>query len=418
MKRLTLILLAVLTQWASMMAQGKCTIYDTDHIRSLQLIAMDDPFHAPVMDIQNWHVNLGFDEMSHEYHRYVYHIEHCEADWSVSDGIFESNFLEGLNDQPIEDYEKSFNTVQIYTHYSIDFPNEQTQLLISGNYRITIYDDDDDEHAPLATAEFCLVENRMNVSGKVDSNTDIDFQQKHQQVELSIDYGSLRVTDPERELHTFVIQNRRPDQCVEVKPNVRKANGVEFKHQRPLIFSGTSEYHKFELLDVNHVNLNVDNIRWFEPYYHVTLDTYRPQHNYTYDEDFNGGYFIRNEENEDNGTTCEYAIIHFTLKTEKLSGGDVYIYGNWCNNWPNDEYKMQYDEAEEAYQAAILLKQGYYNYQFVQLTGQTTTTGSPIATTERTEGNFYQTENEYQVLVYYRAPGARYDRLVGYRVLE
>ncbi|MCQ2197171.1 MAG: DUF5103 domain-containing protein [Bacteroidaceae bacterium] len=417
MKRLILFLITLLTQMPLLMAQAKCTIYDTEHIRSLQVIAMDDPILPPVMDIHTWHVNIGFDEMSHEYHRYIYHIDHCKADWTVSEGLFESNYLEGLNDQPIEDYEKSFNTTQIYTHYSINFPNEQTQLVLSGNYRVTVYDDDDDEHTPVLTAEFCLVEPLMSLAGTVNGNTDIDFQRSHQQVEFSLGYGSLRVMDPERELCTYVIQNRRADRCIKVTPNIRKSNGLEYNHQRALIFPGGSECHKFELLDVHQANMNVDNIRWHEPYYHATLDCYRPQHSYTFEHDANGAFILRNSDDEDNETTCEYVITHFLFKSDPLPGGDVYVQGNWCNNWPCEDYRMQYDEKEAKYHCAILLKQGYYDYRFVQLSGEQTPEGQPIATTEHTDGNYYQTENEYQILVYYREPGARYDRLVGYKVL-
>lgn len=397
---------------------GRCTIYDTSHIRSLQLIALGDPVLPPVMELSKYRFTLGFDEMSHEYHRYIYHIDHCEADWSVSEDIFESSFLDGLNDQPIEDYEKSFNTNQIYTHYSVSFPNEETRMLLSGNYRITIYDDDDDEHTALLTAEFSLVEPVISVSGTVDANTDIDFQRSHQQVSLSMGFGALRVTDPERELRTFVIQNRRPDRCVEAKANIRKANGLDFTHQRNLIFPAGSECHKFEILDVNRSNLNIDNIRWFEPYYHATLYEERPQHNYTYEQDVNGAYVIRNAEDEDNETTCEYIITHFRLKSEPIQGGPIYVQGNWCNNWPNEEYEMKYDEQSGEYQTAVLLKQGYYEYRFVQLTDQKTAAGTPIAITDRTDGNFYQTENEYIVLVYHKEPGGRYDKLVGHTVLQ
>lgn len=397
---------------------GACRIYDVDNIRSLQLIAMDDPLLPPVMDLKTWHLNIGFDEMSHEYNRYIYHIEHCEADWSVSEDLFESNYLEGLNDQPIDDYEKSFNTTQIYTHYSLDLPNEQTKLRLSGNYRVTIYADDDDEKEPLLTAEFSLVENRMSISTSVDGNTDIDFQKANQQVSLSIGYGALRVTDPDRELHTFVIQNRRADRCIEVKPNIRKANGIDFTHQRPLIFPATNECHKFELLDVHRVNLNVDNTRWFEPYFHATLYEDRPQHNYVFEKDANGAYVMRNADNEDNETTSEYVITHFRLKTEPIPGGDIYLQGNWCNNWPSDEYKMEYDEEAGEYHAALLLKQGYYNYRYVQLTGEKAQNDTPIATTERTDGNFFQAENEYIVMVYHKEPGGRYDKLVGFYLVN
>ena len=418
MKRtLTVTLLLLALVFTLPLRAQRNVIYDTENIRSLQLVAMDDPFQPPVMDKADWHVDIGFDEMSHEFYRYRYHIEHCDANWEPTDGLFESNFLDGLNDQPIEDYEKSLNTTQTYTHYNLRLPNRESRLLLSGNYRVTIYDEDDDDHTPIVTAEFCLVEPRMGISGTVDSNTDIDFQQSHQQVTLSLSYGSLRVTDPERELRTVVIQNRQADRTVLPHPNIRKANGCDFTHQRSLIFPAGNEFHKFEQLGTRLAGMNVDNIRWFDPYRHVTLYELPTTHNYIYDEDANGSYIIRSQNDEDDATTTEYAFVHFRLKSQPLEGGPVYVRGLWCNDWPNDQYKMQYDAKAGEYHLSVLLKLGYYNYQFVQLTGQQTTQGAPISTTERTDGNFYQTENEYQVLIYYRQPGERYDQLVGYKIL-
>lgn len=410
MRGLFLILLLV----AATCCAQRNIIFDTDNIASLQCTAYDNPLVPPVMKMQDWRMTIEFDELSHDYHRYCYHIDHCEADWTVSEDLFESNYLSGLNDQIIEDYEKSFNTTQIYTHYTLSFPNEQTRLLLSGNYRVTIYDEDADKDDPLATVEFCLVEPLMSIGTMVSDNTDIDFQRNHQQVSINALYGSLRITDPDRELRTIVMQNRRYDRRVTVTPNIRKAGGMEFTHQRQLIFPATNECHKFELLDLQRSNMNVDNVRWFDPYFHATLYEERVQHNYAFEKDQNGICILRNSDNVDNGTTSEYAFVHFRLLTEPLDGGDVYVYGNWCNDWPNDTYRMTYDAVAGEYHAAIYLKQGYYDYRFVQLSGEETADGHPIAITDRTDGNFYQTENEYQVFIYYRAPGSRYDRLVGH----
>lgn len=408
-----LLLLATITCSAQ-----RNVIYDVDNIASLQCIAQDDALLPPIMKMKDWRVTISFDELSHDYHRYRYHIDHCEADWEVSEDLFESNFLNGLNDQLIEDYEKSLNTTQIYTHYTLSLPNEYVRLTLSGNYRVTIYDDDNGIEDPVATVEFALVEPLMSIGMNVTSNTDIDFQRSNQQVNLSVAYGALRVSDPDRELHTYVIQNRRQDRRVEVKPNIKKANGIEFTHQRDLIFPATNECHKFEFLSLHRTTLNIDNIRWFDPYFHVTLFEEHPCSNYSFETDQNGAYIIRNSDNDDDETGSEYAFVHFRLKSEPIGGGDVYVQGNWCNDWPNDTYKMEYDAQNREYHAAIYLKQGYYNYRFVQLSGKETVDGTPIAITDRTDGNFYQTENEYQVLVYYRQPGSRYDRLVGYNAAK
>ena len=106
-----------------------------DNIRTLQVIVDENPLLPPVLELRkHQHIEISWDELSHQYHRYIYHIQHCGSDWTPSDEIFESDFLSGLNDQPVENYEKSFNTVQLYTHYSLRFPNENVALLLSGNY--------------------------------------------------------------------------------------------------------------------------------------------------------------------------------------------------------------------------------------------------------------------------------------------
>ena len=161
-----------------------------DKVRSLQVIIDGDPLAPPIADMgKRQELNIEFDEMSHDYHRLIYHIQHCNADWTETEGLFESDYLSGFNDQPIEDYENSFNTTQLYTHYRLTLPNDETQLLLSGNYRITIYEDDDRD-SPLLQAEFCIAESSvMSIMAEISGNTDIDFNQEHQQLSYQISYG-------------------------------------------------------------------------------------------------------------------------------------------------------------------------------------------------------------------------------------
>ena len=132
-------------------------IYD-ENVRTLQVTVEGNPTLPPLLDRRkHQHVELSWDEMSHDYQRYVYHIQHCDAEWNVSDGIFESDYLSGLNDQLIEDYEHSFNTTQIYTHYSLRLPNPQVSMLLSGNYRVQIFHEGDDmqEDTPVLYLREC-----------------------------------------------------------------------------------------------------------------------------------------------------------------------------------------------------------------------------------------------------------------------
>ena len=379
----------------------------SNEIRSLQLSIDGDPLLPPVLDMKkHQHLNIEFDEMSHDYHRLIYRIEHCNADWTPTEGLFESDYLAGFNDQPIEDYENSFNTTQLYTHYRLTLPNSDTRMLLSGNYRVTIFDGEDME-SPLLKAEFCMVESSMSILATLSGNTDIDFNQRHQQLSYSISYGNNRVVDPRRELHTVVMQNRRQDsRVVNLPPNIQNDRGIEYTHCRQLIFPAGNEFHKFEILDVEKPGLNVDNIRWYEPYHHATLYVDRPARNYVYDEDQNGAFVMRTDNDlEEDATESEYLWVHFTLQMPRPLPSPLYVWGQWSNGPFDQACSMQWNEEAHQYEAAIYLKQGYYNYMYICENGM-----SP-------DGNFYETENEYIILVYHRPQGGRYDRLVGYRRL-
>ena len=392
----------------SLQAVAQQTRSFSEQIRTVQVIVDDDPLLPPVAQIGE-RVEIAFDELSHEYTRYIYKVEFCNADWSPNTEIFESDYMEGFNGLPIEDYETSFNTTVLYTHYRFSFPNEDVRLLLPGNYRVSVYADERDaSEEPVLEACFSLLQPRMNVAAQVLTNTDIDFQQRHQQVNYSVSYGGQRVVDPQRELHTVVMQNRRWDTAVvNLPPNIQHATGVEWNHRRDLIFDAGAEFHKFEILDVRLNGLNVDRMSWIGEQYHATLFAQAPQHNYAYDPDVNGGYIIRHAGDEDNDTQCEYLFVHFLLQRPQLFEGDVYVCGQWSNGFPDPECKMTYDERLHAYECGVLLKQGYYNYQFRQVI-------DGVGRTALTEGDFYQTENEYTILVYHRPQGARYDALVGY----
>lgn len=409
MKKIT-VLLSLLCCASAITAQ-RHEILDRQ-LHTLQVVVNDDPLLPPIMNLGGGnHLEIGFDEFSHEYHRYIYKVEHCNADWSPSTEIFESDYMNGFNGEPIEDYEKSFNTTVLYTHYSLRIPNENISLKLSGNYKLTVYNDEGDEPVPVLTACFSLVEPGVGIGATVSTNTDIDFNKSHQQVDFSVNYGLIKVIDPHRELKNVIMQNRRWDNCVvNPKPNIQAANKIEFTHNRQLIFPAGNEYHKFEILDVHIPTLNVDRMEWFDPYYHATLYPNQTARNYLYDEDQNGAFIIRNSDDEDVATTCDYVFTHFTLKSPQLPGGEVYLNGEWTYNRFIPEYRMTYNRETQAYEATALLKQGYYNYNYLFVPD-----GETQGNSGRTDGNFYETENEYIILVYHRPNGGRYDKLVGYR---
>lgn len=386
-------------------------IYDPD-IASLQVVAGTDWLSLPVVRLGGTspadRINIGFDDLTHTYRRLTYTIEHCEADWSPSEELFTSDYIEGFADgNTIDDSSESINTNTLYTHYTLTIPNERCRLKMSGNYRVKVFDENNND-SPVLTACFMVVEQTASVSLSVSSNTDIDINKAHQQVSMKLDYGSLNVTNTEQ-IKTVVMQNRRTDNAVSSpRPQAVTANGMTWEHCRELIFTAGNEYRKYEVLDVTHPTMGIEHIEWDGEEYHVYPFVSEPRPNYVYDEDADGAFYIRNSDNIENDVASEYVTVHYRLACQQPVSGRVYINGAWTDNRFTPEYEMEYDTAARCYTAAVRHKLGYYSYQFVMRSADGRTLIMP------TEGSYWQTENKYQALVYFRGQGERTDRLVGY----
>jgi len=379
------------------------------NIASLQVVANNDWLSLPIITLNsNDFVNISFDDLTHEYHRYCYKIEHCEADWQTSSALFESDYIDGFaSGNTIDDVQESTNTVQLYTHYNISFPNSKCRPKISGNYRVTIYDENDEKHV-VCRAYFMIVEPSMAVHLNVTTNTDIDINGKHQQVEMAVDYGNNIVSNPQTQIKTVVMQNSRWDNAViNAHPQYIKANGLQWIHCKDFIFDGGNEYRKFETLDVTHTTMGLESINWDGHNYHAWIWTDEPRPSYIYDKDANGAFLIRNSDNIDNDVNSDYIITHFRLKTPQIPY-PIYINGFFTNDRFLPQYEMKWNEKNQQYEGELLLKQGYYSYQYLMMKPEGKLKPVP------SEGNFYQTENTYQALIYFKANGNRTDRLVGY----
>ena len=379
----------------------------SQQIKTLQAVVNDNwqSFPAVMQLDTDDQLRVSFDELSHNYHRYSYHIERCEADWQLSKEVFDSDWLEGFNDNIIDDYATSVNTVIPYTHYEFQIPNNRCRLKMSGNYRLRIIDDDE----TVACVDFMVTEQRMTLSLEATTNTDIDLNQSHQQLSVSLNYNGTRVTNPEEQILIVVMQNGRVDnQRTKIQPTFRNNNGLDWKHVPALIFDAGNEYHKFEVLDPSHPTMGIDHITWDGDNYQTYPYIDEPRKNYIYDEDADGAFCIRNSDNHENNTTSEYVYVNYRLKAPWTPAGNILIDGQWTTESP-EHYMMTYDTGTDLWQARILQKQGYYNYQYLLETADGTRKFLP------SEGCYHQTQNRYQVFVYYKGTGERTWRLTAFR---
>lgn len=361
-------------------------------------------------------MEVSFDELSHDYHRFVYRLEHLDRFWQPSDGLFFTEYAEATQtDVPIETYTESQNVSTNYTHYSFSFPNSDMRPLLSGNYRLTILADDD-ELRPVAEVYCCMTETAVGINGTVTTDTEIDYNGQHQQVVFNVDCAQLPARDYREDCYTVVLQNDRWDNAVcGAPPTSIHADRMEWSHQRQLVFPAGNEYRKYEQLSPRYAGLNVESVGWFEPWLHATIATDDIRRNYLTYEDQNGTSVIRNTDNVYDETETEYMITHFALHApEPFKDARVYLNGRWTTGGISPQWELTYNPDSQCYEGAFIMKQGYYDYQYLVVpNGMALPAPATISLTAATEGDFYQTENEYRILVYFSLPGDRYDRLVG-----
>jgi len=406
MNKVSFIILYSLLQSMCVFSQENAVFIE--NLKSIQ-VKVDGEWGVPSVMVlhSNSFVEISFDDLQHNYVRYSYTITHCNSDWAPSD-LNRSEYMDGFADNRIEDYEQSMTTMMDYNHYSLCIPNEDVRLLVSGNYKVSIFEDGEDE--PVAEACFSIIEPRVGVDITVSGNTDIDTWAQHQQVDFSINYKGYDVRSPIDEFYPIVVQNRRWDNHrQDLKPTYLRTNQVVYAHNRDLIFEGGNEYRRFEILDEKIPTMRVEQMEYHDPYYHATLFADAQRIQYFFDKDQNGRYYVRNRDNVDNETESDYFLTHFNLRMPRIPGGELYINGDLTNNRIAEEYRMEYNNITKTYEKMLPLKQGSYNYQYLFVRD-----GENIGHTLQTEGDFHQTENEYYVYVYSRPFGCRYDKLVGF----
>lgn len=352
---------------------------------------------------------ISFDEMSHDVHFYSYSIELVNYDGSPS-SLSNSEYLSGFTTGDIRDYEHSLNTTRSYTHYAFRFPNDDIRLTKSGKYRLTIYEDNDPDKR-VGEVEFLVVEPLAQIVTNVRYDTPIEINGRYQQLEIDLNLSALGVRDP-NEFKVLVEQNNRLDNSVVLtQPTYVQGDKLRFVNKRELIFEGGNEYRHFDSYSTYMAGTNIDRVAFFNNDYHALLFPDQTRLNgeqYIHEYDANGMFIINAERTNYAESEAEYMWVHWTLPMDKpYLDGSIYVGGDLFENRMTAQNRMDYDYDHKCYYLNALVKQGGYDYQYWFVERQKTTT------TQRTDGSYWQTDNQYAIYVYYRPFGARYDRLVG-----
>ncbi len=382
-----------------------------EHIKSVKFHHSSLPTSAPIIDLNSsGRLKLTFDDLEGGNKDYVYSIQHCDKDWYPTK-IGELEYLEGFNEEDIQRATFSNQTIHDYTHYELLLPNQRTSWKISGNYVLTVMDEDE-SNLVIMTRRFMVVEPLVNITADVLPALDASLYNTHQRIDFEVDLNKFYISDAMNELSVTITQNDRWDNAItNIKPLTAIGDQINFNKFGVSTFPAGKEFRYFDTRDIQ---LNSDRTEAIEiNTYGIDVllkkDLRRETKNYIFYREGNGVFVPNYEGSLRNGkATSEYTNVIFTLdSSQPIYEHDVYVVGEFSswNFYP--ENKMEYNEEIGAYQAEILLKQGYYNYLYAAIDGNNQ------INYEVTESNWFETENDYTILVYYRQLGARYDRLIG-----
>jgi hypothetical protein len=385
-------------------------------IHTVQIYPIGWELAVPVIELKGDNQLLfSFDEIKENIQDYSYKIIHCDKNWLPS-GLSEFDYLEGFSENQIADFEHSFNTNVNYIHYSLKIPNNDVSLKLSGNYIIEVFEDFDPEKV-IIRQRFMILDSRVEISGIVKHPVSIDLRNSHQEVDFSVFHPNFLIDNPQSDLSVVLTQNNRLDGTEKkLKPIFIRKDELVFDYQHENVFEGGNEFRHFDLKSLRYQTRFIREITKENDTTSVLLSPALNRHfnQYIFDRDINGNYLVEVQERDNPATEADYAYITFTLQMDnELKHGDFYVHGNF-NNWQcNSRNKMHYDYDKNAYVSKIFMKQGYYNYQFALVDHK-----SKIPDTGYIEGNHWETENDYVVLVYYHDIALNYDMLIGYKTIK
>ncbi|HTN08930.1 DUF5103 domain-containing protein [Agriterribacter sp.] len=389
------------------------------NIKTVQLNPYGDQTAYPVIRLNSSDLlQLDFDDMDGDIKNYYYNIELRNADWSaVQMGYFD--YAKGYTSQRISTYRRSAQVLTRYTHYQLTFPGRDIMPTKPGNYVVKVFLNGDTSKLAF-TKRFLVTDAGIAVSAQVQQPFGQQFFRTHQKIQFTVNAGRLNVSYPQQQIKVVILQNNRWDNCIQnIKPSIVRNNIYEYNTEKDCIMPAMREW---RWLDLTSFRLLSDRVRRQENTntaydLYVIPDPSRNTQRYIYYKDYNGIYAALNNENVNPYWNADYATVHFTYKPPGNGpyAKELYLIGQITNYGTDDGAKMRWNQQQSVYETTLQLKQGYYDYAYALADSKS---NAPKFITDETEGNIWETENQYTILVYYRELGGRYDQLMNVTVVN
>lgn len=385
-----------------------------DYIKSVKF-HLDGLFLTqPIIDLgSNAQLILSFDDLTGDNKNFTYRIIHCNRNWEPSE-ISEMEYLDGFSEERITDYNFSYKTLANYVHYEVLLPHPTFSWTKSGNYLLVIYEDEY-EKIPVITRRFMVVEPRAKIFPQITRPAQASRTRTHQEIDFEVLVEGLNLRIPRQEVTATIVQNGRWDQSIsDIPPLFDRQNRLIFDYQNQITFPAGKEFRPLDIRSVRYQSNRIERIDEFIDRYEIIMmpETERiNQVAFNY-KDLNGNFIIENADRGDHDLSGNYLDVFLGLQTgNPIPNQSVCLVGGFSDWLCYAENLMEYNDNFRGYVGRMYLKQGYYDYAFGVIENPEKMEIYPELTT--LEGDWYETNNEYTIFVYYRPFGARYDRLIG-----
>ena len=355
-----------------------------------------------------WNLILTFDDLRPDRDSYYARIIHCNYDWTKSD-LADLDFMTAYNEFPINTTEFSVDTHIPYVHYTYTLP----AVKLPGNYVLMVYRGSNKEDVVL-TKRFMVFENLVRFTSSGNLIGPGTLANLNQQLNFTVNYNNITILNPMVDVHVNIQQNQRWDNmAVDIRPSFAREMEKELEYRffdESKMFKGGNEFRFFDMRSLNNPGRNVGYVAKNNKPYDVYIAKDKPRGSEAYSQynDLDGGFSISNLDYRDLAFT-NYVNVHFSLASPRING-DVYVTGGF-NYWNlNQDNKLQYDSSQSIYTGSMLMKQGWYDYQYL--------VKSETLPPSYLEGSHYETENYYEIFVYNKPFQPRADLLVGYILIE
>ncbi|MEY3563722.1 MAG: hypothetical protein RLZZ294_1728 [Bacteroidota bacterium] len=390
------------------------------HVKTIRLNRAGDPLSYPIIRLNSTDLlELHFDDMDGGVKNYYYTIQLCNADWLPAQLNY-FDYVKGFSQVRINNYKASSISLTRYTHYQAAMPDRNCQPTKSGNYLLKVFLDGDTSKLVFTKRMFVLDE-KINVGVQVTQPFNQQYFQTHHRMQIQLETTNFDVRYPQQQLQLKILQNFRWDHMISLnQPTFIRQGSLQYNNENTMLFAAGKEFRwlnlrSFRLLG-DRITKQQNTNTAFELF--VKEDQPRLPRQYFYYRDLNGLYVNETIDNLNPFWNADYAHVYFTFKPKDGLGypkGDLVIFGQLSNYGDDPDALMTFNADKGIYEGSMLLKQGYYDYQYAIRTEEN---GKKVYNSTIPEQDAWETENSYMVLVYYRELGGRADQLIAVRQIN